>query len=202
MRRSTSLIPLSIIAVALLAGCSKAPEHTEHDTAEHDTVAHSTTQPSDHATSHSQPHSEHQSAISLPDSLETVSFTNASGIVVTITQPIIRAAFSQARTGAAYVSLSNQGEQAVTLESVSAPVSLVDEVQLHDMVMDGETMKMEQIMDGIMLPVGSDIALQPGGQHIMLMGLNDTLDAGKTFPLTLNFGDSGSIMVNFTVVKL
>jgi len=126
MRRSTSLIPLSIIAVALLAGCSKAPEHTEHDT-----VAHSTTQPSDHATSHSQPHSEHQSAISLPDSLETVSFTNASGIVVTITQPIIRAAFSQARTGAAYVSLSNQGEQAVTLESVSAPVSLVDEVQLR-----------------------------------------------------------------------
>mgnify|MGYP005988122611 CR=1 FL=1 len=197
MRRSTSLIPISIIAVALLAGCSKAPEHTKHDS-----VSHSTTQSSDHPNSHSQPHNEDKSAITLPHSLETVSFTNASGIVVTITQPIIRAAFSQASTGAAYVSLTNQGEQAVTLESVSAPVSLVNEVQLHDMVMDGETMKMEQIMDGIALPVGTDIALQPGGKHIMLMGLNDTLDAGKTFPLTLNFGESGSITVDFTVVKL
>ena len=88
-------------------------------------------------------------------------------------------------------------EHRFSLELEAAEIPLI-----APMVMDGETMKMEQIMNGIALPVGSDIALQPGGKHIMLMGLNDTLDAGKTFPLTLNFGESGSITVDFTVVKL
>ena len=184
MRTFSHLILSATISFAFLTGCSKAPEHNDHQT------------PHEH-------HASHETTNILPESLVAVSFTDPQlGVDVTIAQPIIRAAFSQATTGAAYVTLSNHGQQEVTLQSATAPVSLVDEVQLHDMVMDGETMKMEQIMDGIALAVGTDITLQPGGKHIMLMGLNDTLDAGKTFPLTLNFGESGSITVDFTVVKL
>ena len=178
-------LSVALVTLGLLTACSEAPEHQGH------------------SKDHAQPHAAHNAALTHSNNLVTVNFTNAStGVDISITQPIIRAAFSQATTGAAYVSLQNHSQNPVTLESVTTAGSLVDEVQLHDIVMDGETMKMEQIMTGIEIAPDSVVALQPGGQHIMLMGLNDTLDAGKTFPLTLNFGESGSISVDFTVVKL
>jgi hypothetical protein len=40
-------------------------------------------------------------------------------------------------------------------------------------------------VEGIALPAGKTVALEPGGYHIMLMELKQTLKAGDTVPLTL-----------------
>ncbi|MCW8860848.1 MAG: copper chaperone PCu(A)C, partial [Rhodospirillales bacterium] len=42
-------------------------------------------------------------------------------------------------------------------------------------------------------------ALQPGGDHVMFMGLNAPLKEGDTFPLTLVFKNAGEVTINVTV---
>ncbi len=69
------------------------------------------------------------------------------------------------------------------LVSVSSPVAGVAEV--HEMRMEGSTMKMRAVSGGLELPAGKTVELKPGGYHVMLMDLKQPLKAGDTVPLTL-----------------
>jgi copper(I)-binding protein len=79
----------------------------------------------------------------------------------------------------------------LTLQS-SSPASLVGAqsatattVEMHEMKMNGESMRM-QTVKRIPLPAGQPTKLQPGGYHIMLLGLKrKPLKAGETIPLVL-----------------
>jgi copper(I)-binding protein len=68
------------------------------------------------------------------------------------------------------------------------------------MKMDGSIMRMRQL-PGIDLPAGGAVALQPGGNHIMLIGLKAPLKEGDKFPLTLTFAKSGKVEVEVIVEK-
>jgi copper(I)-binding protein len=57
-------------------------------------------------------------------------------------------------------------------------------VELHEMTMDGSTMKMRAV-PGIDLPAGKIVELKPGGLHVMLMDLKQPLAAGDSVALTL-----------------
>ena len=57
-------------------------------------------------------------------------------------------------------------------------------VELHEMSMEGTTMKMRAV-PGIDLPAGQAVDLRPGGLHVMLMGLKQPLKEGQTVTLTL-----------------
>jgi copper(I)-binding protein len=82
------------------------------------------------------------------------------------------------------------------LMSASAGVSKV--VELHTMEMDGNVMRMRAI-DAIAIPAGSTVELKPGGNHVMFMGLTQTLKAGDRFPLTLRFEKAGEVKVEVQV---
>jgi copper(I)-binding protein len=41
--------------------------------------------------------------------------------------------------------------------------------------------------------------IEPGGLHVMLLGLTHPLAAGTAFPLTLRFRDAGSLTVQVVV---
>ncbi len=69
------------------------------------------------------------------------------------------------------------------LVSASSPVAGV--VEIHEMTMDGNVMKMRALADGLALPAGKAVELKPGGYHVMLMDLKQTLKAGDTVPVTL-----------------
>jgi hypothetical protein len=69
------------------------------------------------------------------------------------------------------------------LVSASSPVAGV--VEVHEMVMDGNVMKMRAVAGGLELPAGKTVELKPGGYHVMLMELKQTLAAGDTVPVTL-----------------
>lgn len=68
------------------------------------------------------------------------------------------------------------------LVAASSPVAGV--VEIHEMRMDGDTMRMRAI-PGLDLPAGQAVQLKPGGYHVMLMDLKQPLTAGDTVPVTL-----------------
>ena len=68
------------------------------------------------------------------------------------------------------------------LISASSPVAGV--VEIHEMAMDGNVMKMRAI-PGLDLPAVKSVELKPSGYHVMLMDLKQQLKEGYTVPLTL-----------------
>jgi hypothetical protein len=106
---------------------------------------------------------------------------------------------SAARNGAAYVTIVNTGNQPDRLIRVTSPRSA--SVEMHTMTMDGEIMRMRQVM-AIEVPSNARVEMRPGeGLHIMLLGLKGPLTAGERFPLALAFERAGSVEVSVEVQK-
>ena len=68
------------------------------------------------------------------------------------------------------------------LVSASSPAAGM--VEIHEMSMDGNVMKMRAI-NGLDLPAGQAVELKPGGYHVMMMDLKQPLTEGSTVNLTL-----------------
>ena len=102
----------------------------------------------------------------------------------------------KSENGAAYLTI--QSPTADRLVSASSPVA--KKAELHTMSMQGMVMKMRPIA-GLDIPAGQPVTLKPGGEHIMLLGLNQTLHEGQSFPLTLDFEKAGPRTVTVTVEK-
>lgn len=80
--------------------------------------------------------------------------------------------------------MSLTATQPLTLTGFST--SAAGESELHEMTMDGGVMRMRAI-ESLPLPAGQAVTLRPGagGQHLMLMGLNQPLKEGDQVQLTL-----------------
>ncbi len=114
---------------------------------------------------------------------------------IDIGHPYARASAPGQPTGAGYLSLTNAGA-ADKLLSASADVS--SKVELHSMSMDGTVMRMRQV-DAIDVPAGQTVKLEPGGLHIMFVGLKAQLKVGDSFPMKLRFEKAGEVMVEVKV---
>lgn len=100
--------------------------------------------------------------------------------------------------GAAYMTIMNKGSAPDRLVSVSTPAA--KKAELHNHIMEGGLMKMRP-MGVVEITPGDPSVLQPGGLHIMLMGLSQPLVEGNSFPLTLNFERAGSIEVEVMIFQ-
>ncbi|MBQ0946468.1 copper chaperone PCu(A)C [Ideonella sp. 4Y16] len=87
---------------------------------------------------------------------------------------------AQKATGAFMQLKSAQGGR---LLSVASPLAGV--VEIHEMKMDGNVMKMAALPKGLELPAGQTVELKPGGYHVMLMDLKQPLKDGDSVPLSL-----------------
>ena len=74
------------------------------------------------------------------------------------------------------------------LVAVSTPVAKIGEV--HEMKMEGQIMKMAELKNGLELPAGKTVELKPGGFHIMLLDLKQSLKADFQVPVTLTFANA------------
>lgn len=74
------------------------------------------------------------------------------------------------------------------LVSASSPVAGV--VQVHEMTMEGNVMKMRAVAGGLDIPAGQTVELKPGGYHVMLMDLKAPLVKDSSVALTLVFKDA------------
>jgi periplasmic copper chaperone A len=93
----------------------------------------------------------------------------------------------QKATGAFMKLTARDGAQLV---GASSPVAGVTEV--HEMKMEGDVMKMRAI-PSLDLPAGKAVELKPGGYHVMLLDLKQTLVKDSTVPLTLVFKDARGV---------
>lgn len=114
---------------------------------------------------------------------------------ITIGQAYARATAPGQPAGGAYLQLDNRGP-ADRLVSASADVS--QRVELHEMKMEGDVMRMRQV-EAIELPPNKRVELKPGGLHIMLIGLKAPLKAGERFPMTLRFEKAGEVKLDVAV---
>lgn len=113
---------------------------------------------------------------------------------VIVTAPWVRASVpAQKSTGAYMHLLSRSGARLV---GVSSPVAAT--VELHQMEMTGEMMKMRQV-EGIELPAGKGVDLANGSYHIMLVGLKHPLKPGAAIDITLQVQDKDNKRESVTV---
>jgi copper(I)-binding protein len=113
-----------------------------------------------------------------------------------INNPWARATPAKSENGAAYITI--ESPTADRLLSATTPVA--KKAELHIMSMQGTVMRMRPIT-GLDIPAGQPVTLKPGGEHIMLMGLNQPLREGQSFPLTLNFQKAGPRTVTVAIEK-
>ncbi len=98
---------------------------------------------------------------------------------------------------AAYLRIANPTGAADTLVSASSPDA--DSVGLHQTMTDASGMTGMQPMSGIDIPAGGSVTLEPGGTHLMVMGLAKDLPAGGSLDLELHFKNAGTVTVKAQV---
>jgi len=99
---------------------------------------------------------------------------------VTVKDPWVRATVSAMKATGAFMQITSA--QDARLVEARSPVAGV--VEVHEMVMEKEVMKMRAIK-GLDLPAGKTVELRPGGYHVMLMDLKQQMKEGDTVPVTL-----------------
>ncbi len=106
-----------------------------------------------------------------------------------------RASAGMAKAGAAYMTVHNKGG-ADRLVGATADVGM--KAELHTHIHDGGVMKMRRV-EAVDIPADGMAVLEPGGDHVMFMGLKAPLKEGAMFPLTLTFEKAGDVTVQVHV---
>lgn len=108
----------------------------------------------------------------------------SSGDTIQVEDAWARSSPAVADAAAFYVTLANRTDTEDAL--VGAESERCGEAQLHESVMDGDVMSMRQV-SAVELPAGGTVALEPGGLHIMCLGVTEPLETGETIDVTLRF---------------
>tara|TARA_R110002126_G_C10308751_1_gene487805 strand:+ start:259 stop:780 length:522 start_codon:yes stop_codon:yes gene_type:complete len=133
-------------------------------------------------------------AVAVATLLSTAAF--ADGILVQ--DPYVRVSRPNAPTAAAFMTLVNESDSDDRL--IEARSEIAKKVELHTHVDLGDgVMAMTQIEGGIPLAAGHTHALARGGDHVMMMGLNQPLAQGDEVTVTLVFEKAGEVEVTIPV---
>jgi periplasmic copper chaperone A len=100
---------------------------------------------------------------------------------------------------AAYLTLRNVSQQAVTVTAVESPIA--GHAMIHETRVQGGQSRMrphEQLVVG----PGATVKLEPGGLHVMLHDLKQPLTVGQHVPLVLSLAGGGTLQVTATVRPL
>src|ERR1700733_5535869 len=107
-----------------------------------------------------------------------------------IAAPWARATPKGASTGAGYMTITNKGTAPDRVSCVSDDASA--QCQIHSMTMEDGVMKMRPVEGGLEIKPGETVTLQPGGYHVMFVGLKHPLEQGQSVKATLKFDTAGS----------
>jgi hypothetical protein len=110
--------------------------------------------------------------------------------------PWARATVPGQANGAAYLTVRNHGE-ADRIVRAEAAVSRKVELHTHEVDAQGVARMIE--IPAIELPAHATTELKPGGLHIMFIGLEKPLEAGRRFPLKLVLEKAGEVTLEVEV---
>lgn len=111
-----------------------------------------------------------------------------------------RATLPGARTGGAYITITNKGTSADTLVSAASPAA--GSISLHSSSMEGSVMKMADMAHGIDIAAGKTVAMAPNGLHMMFEHLKTPFVQGKTVHVRLTFAKAGSVDIDIPVLGI
>jgi copper(I)-binding protein len=113
----------------------------------------------------------------------------AKGSMV-VDHPWARATIGTSRPGVVYVTLINEGKHDDALIGAISPVAA--RIHIHQTRRENGVARMAPVKR-LVVPAGGRAVLKPGGIHLMLMGLKQSLEVNDAFSLTLKFEKAGAI---------
>lgn len=87
-------------------------------------------------------------------------------------------------SAAAYMTLRNNTDKTLVLNYVHSPIA--SDVEVHRVIYDEGVMQMRKVSHLTVDP-GVSMLFQPGGYHLMLMGIDNPPEVGETFDISLEF---------------
>ena len=118
---------------------------------------------------------------------------------IEVHEPWARAALMGGNS-AAYMMIHNHSASADELIGASSDIADAVEIHLSQMGPNGEMQMLPQ--ESVSLAAGDEVSFQPGGYHIMLIGLAKDLKAGDTFQVVLHFKTHADITLEVTVQEM
>jgi len=114
-----------------------------------------------------------------------------------IAAPWTRATPEGATRGAGYLKITNMGKESDRL--TGGTFDGADKVEIHEMKMNGDTMTMRELTDGLEIKPGETAEFRPGSYHLMFVGLKKPILMGANVKGSLTFERAGSIDVDYKV---
>jgi periplasmic copper chaperone A len=114
-----------------------------------------------------------------------------------INHPWSRATPGSARVAGGFMKITNAGTESDRLIGGTSEASKI--IEIHEMIMDGNVMKMRALEKGLEIKPGASIELKPGSYHVMFIDLTKPFKEGESVKGELIFEKAGRIAVEYTV---
>ena len=101
------------------------------------------------------------------------------------------------KAAAVYITIINLSKNDISFKSLSTEVS--GKAEIHNILRDGDIMKMEK-MENYLIKGSDTVFFQPGGTHIMLMGLKKQLKDKDSFDLIFETKQNQTYKTSVTVI--
>lgn len=107
-----------------------------------------------------------------------------------------RASIGGSKVSAVYLVVANRGEAAARL--LRAETGRAGRTMIHRSVVEDGVMKMRHV-DAVEVLPGKAVRFEPGGLHLMLMGVAPPLEAGESISVTFVFERAGKLTLSVPV---
>lgn len=135
---------------------------------------------------------DHGAAMEMPATGEAVTLGN-----LTLEGAFSRATLPNAPVAGGFLTITNTGD--IDDRLVGATSDISGRMEIHEMAMDGDVMRMRELEDGLAIPAGETVELKPGGYHVMFMDLAQPLVEGETVEVTLTFENAGDVTLPLAI---
>lgn len=109
-----------------------------------------------------------------------------------------RAMLPGQKVGGGYLVVTNKGSVDDRLVAVATP--LTDRAEIHEMTVVDDVMKMRRLEEGLTIPAGETVILEPGGLHLMFMAVGTPFKEGDMVPVTVTFEKAGDVDLKLPVM--
>ena len=113
---------------------------------------------------------------------------------VAVKEAWVRATVPGQKATGAFMELTAKDD--AVLVAASSPVA--EAVEIHEMQLDDNIMRM-RLVPRLDLPAGKSVEFRPGGYHVMLLDLKETLRRGDIVPVTLKVEGRDGRLVSIEV---
>lgn len=98
---------------------------------------------------------------------------------------------------AGYLEIVNHGDQDDRL--IGGKVYFAHEVQIHQTVVEDDVSRMRHLAEGLVIPAGASVKIEPMGIHLMFVDLAEPLSEDEQHSATLFFETAGELKIVFAI---